>query len=107
MEAEERLEEELRQAKAVRAGREAAAAADTDKALPKSEMERMRERERREVINRAQLALLVRGGGQLAQARAACSQGTKAAVGGHGPALDAGPAAYCCRCVPRRRRRRR
>ncbi len=61
--AEERLEEELRGAKAARAEREAALAAEPDAALPKSEMERLREKERREVIHKAQLALLVGGGG--------------------------------------------
>ncbi|KAL4855002.1 Cilia- and flagella-associated protein 45 [Chlorella vulgaris] len=59
--AEEKLEEELAAAKEARAAREAAAAAEAASiraAEPKSEMERLREKERREAISRAQLVLL-------------------------------------------------
>jgi ATP/maltotriose-dependent transcriptional regulator MalT len=62
-EAEEKVGEEFRQAKAARAAREAAAAARVAEdmaAAPKTEMEQLREKERREIISRAQLALLVR-----------------------------------------------
>lgn len=60
--AEEKLEEELAGAKAAKGAREAAAAAEAASiraAEPKSEMERLREKERREAISRAQLVLLV------------------------------------------------
>lgn len=60
-EAQARLEQELADAKAARAAREAAAAeAEARRVQPKTEMELLRERERREAISRAQLALLVR-----------------------------------------------
>jgi len=60
-EAQEQLERELAEAKAARAARDAAAAeAEACRTQPKTEMELLRERERHEVISKAQLALLVR-----------------------------------------------
>ncbi|KAI7840290.1 hypothetical protein COHA_006072 [Chlorella ohadii] len=58
-EAQEQLERELAEAKAARAARDAAAAAaEACRTQPKTEMELLRERERHEVISKAQLALL-------------------------------------------------
>lgn len=62
-EAEERVAEELRQAKVARFEREAAKAAkaaDDVARAPRTQAEQLRENERREIINKAQLALLVR-----------------------------------------------
>lgn len=76
-EAEKKLEEELVAAKAARAARDKAAA-EAERAAaaqPKTEMARLREKERREAISRAQLTLLVgkrgfQGGGGLGAGRA-------------------------------------
>ena len=58
LEAEAALEEELAASRARRALM-AQMEEESKKALPRSEMDRIRERERREVISKAQLALLV------------------------------------------------
>lgn len=119
--AEARLEQELAAAKAARAAREAAAAeAEARRVQPKTEMELLRERERREVISKAQLALLVRGRGQAGTGTWYCQlshQGRVKWLGLHfrsQPQLHQSLLQPQCRslppchpCHPRRRRRTR